>query len=371
MSAGGPDVDCLVIGAGVIGLAVARALAQAGRQVAIVEQERAYGLGVSSRSSEVIHAGLYYPHRSLKARFCVRGRALLYDFCASRRVPYRRCGKLVVATDAGQNATLEKIATFAAVNGVDDLRAISAAEAQAMEPQLACTAALLSPSTGIVDTHACMTQLLAEAEDAGTMLALDSTISGGGMICNGVEVSFAKGDGMTARVVINAAGLRATEIARQLAGLTEDLLAIGRYAKGNYFSLAGRAPFSRLIYPVPEPGGLGVHLTLDMGGQARFGPDVEWIDALDYVVDPRRGDRFYDAIRRYWPRLQDNALVPAYAGIRPKIMDGASVAEDFRIDVVLAARSGGVINLLGFESPGLTSSLAIAEHVEAIIEQLD
>lgn len=371
MSTGAPDVECIVIGAGVIGLATARALAQAGRQVAIVERERAYGFGVSSRSSEVIHAGLYYPHGSLKAAFCVRGRALLYEFCASRDVPHSRCGKLVVATDAAQNATLEGIANFAAGNGVDDLRAISAAEAQALEPQLACTAALLSPSTGIIDSHQYMTRLLTEAEDAGAMLALDSAIAGGAMMQDGAEIAFANGDRMSARIVVNAAGLGATEIARLFAGLDDDPLAIGRYAKGNYFSLAGRAPFSRLVYPVPEPGGLGVHLTLDMGGQARFGPDVEWIDEIDYVVDPRRGDRFYDAIRRYWPGLRDASLAPAYAGIRPKILDGGKPAEDFRIDVARAPRSGGIVNLLGFESPGLTSSLAVAERVEMLVDAFE
>lgn len=363
------DLECLVIGAGVIGLAVARALAQGGRQVAIVEQERCYGSGVSSRSSEVVHAGLYYPHGSLKSQFCVRGRQLLYEFCNGRNVSHRRCGKLVVATDNSQVEKIEQIASFAAGNGVEDVRPISAAEAMALEPQLMCTAALLSPSTGIIDSHGYMAQLLAEAEDGGAMLAFGSTVDGGQLIGNGVEIAFGNGDRITARVVINAAGLDSARIDSRITG-RENVYELGRFAKGNYFGLAGRAPFSRLIYPVPEPGGLGVHLTIDLAGQARFGPDVEWVDAIEYTVDPARGDKFYSAIRRYWPLLPDGALAPAYAGIRPKIAQAEGPAEDFKIDIVRSSISGGLISLLGFESPGLTGSLAIGEHVQKLVCQI-
>ncbi|AOY99460.1 FAD-dependent oxidoreductase [Cupriavidus sp. USMAHM13] len=366
------QVDCVVIGAGVVGLAVARALAQQGREVIILEAENAFGTITSARNSEVIHAGIYYPAGSLKAELCVRGKAMLYDYCADHHVSHQRCGKLIVATSLEQVATLDGIRAKAAANGVDDLRLLSRDEARALEPQLECQAALLSPSTGIIDSHGLMTALLGDAERAGAMLAVQSPVLSGAAGDTGIrlEVGAADGAGTTtllARSVVNAAGLTAPALARRIAGLPAEHIPPQYYAKGCYFTLAGRAPFSRLIYPVPEAAGLGVHLTLDLGGQARFGPNVHWIDEIEYGVDPSDADSFYGEVRRYWPGLADGTLQPGYAGIRPKISGPGETAADFRIDGPAVHGVPGLVNLFGIESPGLTSSLAIGERVAALL----
>ncbi len=365
-------VDCVVIGAGVVGLACARALALAGREVLVLEAERAFGQGISSRNSEVIHAGLYYPPESLKARLCVRGRDQLYAYCAQRHVPHRRCGKLVVATAPAQLAELDTIAARAAAAGVTDLRRLDAAEARAREPRLACVAALHSPSTGIVDSHALMLALLGDAENAGATLVLETRVVRGEVHADGLvlETGGAMPMRLAARTVVNAAGLAAPWLAARITGRPAQSLPRSHFAKGSYFSLQGASPFSTLIYPVPEPGGLGVHLTLDLQGRARFGPDVEWLDETDelpgadrYRVDPARADAFYAEVRRYWPELPDDALQPDYAGIRPKISGPGEPAADFRIDGPREHGMGGLVDLFGIESPGLTACLAIADEV--------
>lgn len=358
-------IDCLVVGAGVVGLAVARALARAGREVVIAERHGRIGSEISSRNSGVIHAGLYYPAGSLKARLCVDGRALLYAFCAEHGVAHRRCGKLIVATSEGQIPALAAIAAAAQANGVADVQWLDGPAARALEPALACQAALLSPSTGIVDVHGLMLALLADAERAGAALALASAVDQLRPGPDGVAVRLAGevAPALVARWVINCGGLGAVALARATAGLPASAIPTMGYAKGNYFALAGRAPFSRLIYPVPEPGGLGVHLTLDLAGQARFGPDVEWVDGCDFTVDPRRAPHFEGAVRAYWPALPPGALAPDYAGIRPKISGPGEPAADFRIDGPAQHGVAGLINLFGIESPGLTASLAIGELV--------
>lgn len=359
------EVDCVVVGAGVVGLAVARELASAGRDVIILEQAEAIGTETSSRNSEVIHAGIYYPANSLMARFCVAGRRKLYAYCAEKGVPHRNCGKLIVATNAEEDAMLAGIRKRAEANGVEGMRVLSAAEAIAMEPNLRCTSALLSPATGIIDSHAYMMALLGDAENAGAVLAIFSPMMGGRVVGRHIEVDVGGADPMTLRcnVLVNAAGMHAPFVARGIAGMPRDRIPTEYFAKGNYFTLSGRSPFSRLIYPVPVPGGLGVHLTIDLGGQARFGPDVEWIDAIDYTVDPSRADGFYDAVRKYWPDLKDGALQPGYAGIRPKIVPKGAPAQDFVVQGPQTHGVPGLINLFGIESPGLTASLAIAGHV--------
>ena len=356
-------VDAVVIGAGVVGLAVARALATAGRDVVILEAEDAIGTHTSSRNSEVIHAGIYYPQGSLKARACVEGRQRLYDYCAERSVPHRRCGKLIVATDAAQLEELEGIRQKAHANGVTDVVHVSQAQARAMEPELHCVAALHSPSTGIIDSHALMLAYLGDAERAGAMLALKSPFAKGVVRTGGIELHVAGAEPILAAEVVNSAGLRAPSLARRIEGYPAELAPPELYAKGNYYSLARRPPFSRLVYPVPEPGGLGVHVTLDLAGRARFGPDVEWVDSIDYTVDPRRAERFYAAIRRYWPGLPDGALEPGYAGIRPKISGKDVPAADFLVQGPRAHGVPGLVNLFGIESPGLTASLPLADAV--------
>lgn len=358
-------VECVVIGAGVVGLAVARALALAGREVVILETEDAIGTHTSSRNSEVIHAGIYYPQGSLKARACIAGRDRLYPYCAGHGVPHRRCGKLIVATNEGQVFELKEILRKAHRNGVTDVVEIPAAEAMRMEPALHCVAALHSPSTGIIDSHALMLAYLGDAEAAGAMLALKSPLIGCSF-SSGKFVLHVGGEEpteITAKTLINSAGLRAPSVARLIAGFPPEKIPRELYAKGNYYSLTGRPPFSRLVYPVPEPGGLGVHVTLDLAGQTRFGPDVEWVDRIGYDVDPKRADRFYAAIRRYWPALPDGALAPGYAGIRPKISGPNEPAADFVVQGPAGHGVPGLVNLYGIESPGLTASLALADEV--------
>ncbi len=363
-------VGCIVIGAGVVGLAIARALALRGIEVVLAEREGAIGTHTSSRNSEVIHAGIHYPQGSLKARLCTRGRAQLYNYAAARGLPHRRCGKLIVATSAAQLADLERISAQAAASGVA-LQPLSAAQAQALEPALACHGALLSPDTGIVDSHALMAALLADAESAGALLSLGTAVTGVEPKAAGFVVhteSAGQPFALAAERVVNAAGLWASDIARATLGLDLAHVPATHYARGNYFAAPGHAAFSRLVYPVPEPGGLGVHLTLDLGGAMRFGPDVEWIEAVDYRVNPARRAYFETEIRRYWPGLPPGALQPAYCGIRPKITGPEQPSADFRIDGPAVHGLPGLVNLFGIESPGLTASLAIAEHVAGLLD---
>ncbi len=366
-------VDCVVVGAGVVGLAVARALALAGREVIVLEAADAIGTGTSSRNSEVIHAGLYYTPGSWKARLCVRGRDLLYDYCAAHGVEHRGCGTLIVATDASQHAGLRALQQRAAACGVHDLQWLDGAAARALEPALHCTAALLSPSTGIVDSHGLMLALQGEAEAHGAMLALLSPLERLRRVDAGFELQVG-GDApmaLHARSVVNGAGLHALQLASCFDGLAQTPLR-PYWARGHYFTCPGKPAFSRLIYPMPDEAGLGVHVTLDLGGQMRFGPDVQWIaladrGAEDYRVDPARAAPFADAIRRYWPALPDGALQAAYAGIRPKIAGPGQPAADFLIQGPAEHGAAGLVNLFGIESPGLTASLAIAEQVSALL----
>ena len=352
------EVDAIVVGAGVIGLAVARALARSGRETLILEAAASFGTETSARNSEVIHAGIYYPRGSLKARMCVAGREQLYRYCEHHDVPHRRCGKLIVATSETQLPQLEAIHSAAIGNGVQ-LEKLSATQAREMEPQLRCVGALHSPLTGIVDSHAYMVALLGEAEASGARLVCNSRVTAGRVASDSVVIRVEQSnEDIRTGLLVNAAGLGATSLAATIAGLPSAQVPRMVLAKGSYFALAGRSPFTRLVYPIPEPGGLGVHLTLDMAGRARFGPDVEWVDSLDYAVDPHRAERFYPVIREYWPDLPDGALLPAYAGVRPKLSGPGEPAADFRLE-----RAGPVINLLGIESPGLTASLAIADEV--------
>jgi L-2-hydroxyglutarate oxidase LhgO len=359
------EVDCVVVGAGVVGLAVARALALAGREVIILEAAEGIGTGTSSRNSEVIHAGIYYPANSLMARFCVAGRRALYAYCAEKGVPHINCGKLIVATSAQEDAMLAGIKQRAEANGVEGMRVLTAAEAIALEPNLTCTSALFSPATGIVDSHGFMLALQGDAENAGAVPVFFSPVLGGRVLDRRIEIDVGGADPMTlrCRLLVNSAGLTAPDLARGLLGMPPERVPTAYYAKGNYFTLTGRSPFSRLIYPVPVPGGLGVHLTVDLGGQARFGPDVEWVDTPEYTVDPHRSDSFYAAVRKYWPALKDGALQPGYAGIRPKIVPKGAPGQDFVVQGPQTHGVPGLINLFGIESPGLTASLAIADHV--------
>lgn len=388
------SIEVAVIGAGVIGLAIARALAQRGREVLVLEAERTFGTGASSRNSEVIHAGLYYRPGSLKARLCAEGRTRLYDFCSRHGIAHRRCGKLVVATSAAERAALEKIASAATVNGAP-VRELRRTEALALEPQLHCTAALLSPESGILDTHALLLALLGQAEARGALCAYASRVTHLALEHGATTIAVNGGPpSLRASLVINAAGLGAPCVARATDGFPREHIPSMHLAKGSYFALAGRSPFERLVYPVPEPGGLGVHLTLDLKGRARFGPDVEWLDASAaggdaplsdadasrseadtqrcerlFEVDVRRGERFYEAIRRYWPALPEGALRPAYAGIRPKLSGPGEPAADFRIDGP-EVHGTPMIHLFGIESPGLTAALAIAERVAHIARRV-
>jgi L-2-hydroxyglutarate oxidase LhgO len=367
-------VAALVIGAGAVGLAVGRALAQAGHETIVAEAQTATGQGVSSRNSEVIHAGLYYAPGSLKARLCVRGKELLYALATTHGVPHRNCGKFVVANSEAEAGALKGLAARAAANGVP-VEWLDAAQAQALEPALQCVAALSSPTTGIVDSHSFMLALQGDLENAGGMVALGSPVESA-VLGRGHEphiVRLRDGTEIATPILVNSASLHACALARRFAGLDPSMIPREHFAKGNYYTLAGKAPFSRLIYPAPADAWLGVHLTLDLGGQAKFGPDLEWLnvrdpDAIDYAVDPKRADGFYAEVRRYWPALADGALQPSYSGVRPKIYGPGESAPDFRIDGPRLHGVRGLVNLFGIESPGLTSALAIGEHVAALLQ---
>ena len=363
------SVESVVIGAGVVGLAVARRLARAGREVLVLEAAEAIGTGISARNSEVIHAGIYYPKGGLKARLSVAGKAALYRYCASRGVGHKRLGKLIVATAEEELPLLAKLRAAAAANGVDDLVPLDRAAVRALEPAVRAAGALLSPSTGVVDSHALMLSLRGEAEDRGASLAFHAPVAGGTVGQGGIriEVGGAAPMALACRELVNSAGLDAPAVAACLAGLDAATVPQSYLAKGSYFGLAGRAPFGRLIYPVPVPGGLGTHVTLDLAGRARFGPDVEWVARRDYRVDPARAGSFYAAIRRYWPDLPDGALQPDYAGIRPKITGPGAPDADFVVQGPRDHGIAGLVNLYGIESPGLTASLAIADHVAALL----
>ena len=363
-------VDAVVVGAGVIGLAIARRLALEGREVIVLERNDAVGSETSSRNSEVIHAGIYHLPRRLKSTLCVAGRAMLYRFCAEHGVPHARLGKLIVAVEQSEIAALAKLKEQGEINGVDDLVWLTGDAAMALEPQLVCVAAVLSPSTGIIDGHQLMLALEGDLEQAGGAVVVNAPVEAGEVRNDGIVLSVGGTERtqLQARTVINAAGLGAMDLARALKGLPPQHAAPLWFAKGNYFRLTGKAPFSRLVYPMPVPGGAGTHMTLDLAGRARFGPDVQWIDAMDYTVDPRRGDSFYEDIRRYWPDLPDGALAPDYAGIRPKLGPAGAPNLDFRIEGPEQHGVPGLVNLFGIESPGLTSCLAIAEHVAGLLD---
>jgi L-2-hydroxyglutarate oxidase LhgO len=380
-------VDCVVVGAGVIGLAIAREMALQGRETILLEREKAFGTISSARNSEVIHAGIYYPKDSLKAKLCVEGNQLLYEYCRSHQVATQRYGKLIVATDESQMHDLQALLYKAQNNAVPEIRMISGEEAKALEPQLQCTAALLSASTGIVDSHAYMLSLLGGFEDAGGMVAYQSPLISakpiGSQAQNGFELTIGAGESddegvsqsmqVSTKLLINCAGMSTPAVAQKIAGLQASDIPKAYFAKGNYFSLSGKSPFQHLIYPIPEPGGLGVHLTLDMAGQAKFGPDVEWLEIereeqIDYTVNPKRGEGFYEAVRRYWPGLKDGSLQADYSGVRAKIVPPNAPAGDFCFDGPQNHGLEGLYNLYGFESPGLTSSLAIARHLEREIK---
>lgn len=365
-------VDALVVGAGVIGLAVARELALAGREVIVIDAAEGIGTATSARNSEVIHAGLYYAPGSLKARLCVEGRAALYAHCAARGIAHRRCGKLVVAVTDAERPALEALHAQARTNGVDDTALIDGAAARAMEPAVRCVAALHSPSTGIVDIHGLMLSLQGEAEDRGAMFAFHSPFERATLTSDGFDVQVGGDEPMRlhARMLVNAAGLHASTVAARIEGLDPRHVPRTRWCRGHYFALTGRAPFSRLVYPMHNRAGLGIHFTLDLGGQGRFGPDVDWLpegSGEDYAVDASRTDTFAADIRRYWPALPDGALAPAYSGIRPKLVGPGEPAADFRIDGPAAHGVPGLVNLFGIESPGLTASLAIGARAASLL----
>jgi L-2-hydroxyglutarate oxidase LhgO len=365
------DVDCIVIGAGVIGLASARALALGGREVIILECERHFGMHLSSRNSEVIHAGIHYEPHSLKARLCVAGRDLLYGYCAERGIPHRRCGKFTVATADTQLAALENIEANARANGVFDLEWLDGGEAQRTEPELRCIRALSSPSTGIIDSHVYMQSLLADAEANGATLAYDTKVTALRPTPGGIEIAI-NGESVPvvrAHRVINSAGLLADRVAESIQDFPAQFIPTVRFAKGSYFGLSGASPFSRLVYPAPAPAGhLGIHMTRDLAGAARFGPDFEWVESLDYAVDPGRVGLFAAAIRQYWPALNQARLYPAYAGIRPKVSGPGEATPDFCISGPNQHGVAGVVNLFGMDSPGLTASLALGEYIAGLAD---
>ena len=362
-------MQLLVIGAGVVGLAVARAAATDGHDVIVAEATAGIGNGVSSRNSEVIHGGMYYPTDSLRARHCVRGRRMLYDYCDSHGVPYRRCGKLIVATSEAELAKIEQIHRQGLLNGVEDLSLIGGNALRNLEPALACIGALLSPVTGVIDSHSFMLALQGDLEDRGGMIAFETRIEQLRPAAGGWEVVFGGAEAGVFQVdaVVNSAGLSAPALAHATEGYPADTIPRIVFAKGNYFGYAGHPVFTHLIYPAPVDGGLGTHVTLDLAGRMRFGPDVEWVETEDYAVDPARADSFYARIRTYWPGLPDGSLVPDYSGIRPKLTGPGEPPADFRIDTEKTHRMAGLVNLFGIESPGLTSALSIAEDVVAAL----
>ena len=364
-------MDVLVVGAGVVGLAAGRSLAMRGHSVIVAEAEKAIGTGVSSRSSEVIHAGMYYPTNSLRARNCVKGAQRLYHFCERTGVPHRRCGKLIVAGDAGEAEAIAAILTKGEANGVEGLELLDADQAKRLEPNLTCTLALYSPNTGIIDSHALMLALQGEIEDHGGALALRTEVLRLSRADGQWQATFGGADPgtMPFDAVVNAAGFGAPAIAARTEGYPEASVPRLHLARGNYFGCTGKPAFTRLIYPAPRiDGGLGIHLTLDLNGRVRFGPDVEWVDEPDYRVNPDRAASFYGAIRRYWPGLPDGALFPDYAGLRPKLTGPGEAAADFRIEGPAEHGLPGLVHLFGIESPGLTSSLSLGEEVA---ERLD
>lgn len=356
--------DCIVIGAGVVGLAVARAMAMAGREVIVLEAADAIGTATSSRNSEVIHAGIYYPEGSLKARLCVEGRRQMYQFCDSHGVSAKKTTKLVFAADESEIAGLKNLQTHAEKNDVQ-LEWLSASEARTLEPNLDCASALLSPETGIVDSHSFMLALQGDAERHGAVIAFNSPVIKGRATDDGIELTVggAEETVLEGKIAINCAGLGAQEISQSLEGVSKTSVPALHYAKGSYFYLSGKAPFSRLIYPLPGSASLGLHYTLDLSGQGRFGPDIEWVDSIDYAVDSSKADHFYQSVRKYWPALTDGSLSPGYSGIRPKLQSQGSPAKDFCIQFPPETGCSGYCALYGIESPGLTSSLAIADYV--------
>jgi L-2-hydroxyglutarate oxidase LhgO len=355
----------------VIGLAVARAAALASREVLVLEQAPTIGFETSSRNSEVIHSGIYYPKGGLKAITCVKGRQRLYAYCREHGVAHAQIGKIIVASDEAELPALDRIAAAARANGVDDVEWLSATQAKRLEPELRCVAALLSPSTGIIDSHGLMLALQGEAESAGAMIVLRTPVLAGRVRPDGFELATGGDDPATirCRYLVNAAGLYAPALARVIDGIPLETIPAAYFCRGVYFTLSGKTPFRRLVYPVPLPGGLGVHITLDLAGQARFGPDVEWISSIDYKVNPNRAAAFYAAVRRYWPGLRDSALQPGYAGIRPKISGPAEPAADFVVQGHARHGVPSLINLYGIESPGLTASLALADEVAVQMAQ--
>ena len=366
-------VDTLVVGAGAVGLACARAFAMRGHEVVILESAGRIGGGVSSRSSEVVHAGIYYATGSLKARLCVAGRRLLYPYCAERGVDCRPIGKLIVATEEAEVPLLTRLLETSRANGLtagDALERLDGAQVRRMEPEISCLAALHSPATGILDSHAYMQALLGDAENHGAALALHSRVTGVSQRADGFIVAIEAAGTTTeleCRRLVNSAGLGAQEVAASMNFMPPAMIPRRHLAKGCYFMLAGKAPFRRLVYPAPGAAHLGIHLTMDTGGQARFGPDVAYVDEIDYAVPPERAASFYGAVRRYWPGLPDGALQPGYAGIRPKIQGPGEPARDFMVQGPADHGIPGLVNLFGIESPGLTSSLAVAGHVAELI----
>jgi L-2-hydroxyglutarate oxidase LhgO len=368
-----PDLDAVVIGAGVVGLAIARTLARAGRQVVVLEAEDRIGSHSSSRNSEVIHAGIYYPSGTLKARLCVEGKAALYKYCESKGIAHSRLGKLIVATRDEEVGVLENLKLQAESNGVDDLRWLDRQEAHDLEPEVVCVRALLSPSTGIVDSHGLLTALCRDAKDAGAEVVLSSPVSSGRARSDGILLSGGTAESyrVLCQTVVNAAGLSAQSLARAIEGLPANTVPPAFLAKGHYFAFTGRSPFSRLIYPVPQPGGLGIHLTLDLAGRARFGPDVLWVDRVDYQFEEGRQRAFVDAIRQYFPKLNAQSIEPDYTGIRPKLGPAGSPSQDFVVQGPETHGVRGLVNLYGIESPGLTAALALAELVYAMVGQTE
>jgi L-2-hydroxyglutarate oxidase LhgO len=361
-------VQCIVVGAGAVGLAVARSLARGGSEVVVLESETHIGTGVSSRNSGVIHAGIYYENGSLKARVCVQGKHALYRFCEEHGVSHARTGKLVVATDVAQLAALKSLRERARGNGVLDLEYLTPEQVSELEPVVRCAGALLSPSTGIVDVHEYMLALEGDAERHGAVVALGTEFVGASVRSDGLRVSTGGADPMTldCDTLVNCAGLGAQAVAGRIEGLEADTIPTLYPAKGNYFQLTGPCPFRRLIYPMPDAAWLGVHVGLDLAGRCKFGPDLHWVDDLDYDVDEIQAEAFYASIRRYWPELPDGSLEPDYTGIRPKIYARGEPARDFYIQCADEHGVPGLVNLYGIESPGLTSSIAIGDYVAAL-----